>query len=653
MLRFKPGPTTPTLVFAAVTIFLLGGWTEAQDAPPKACTDCHAKATHPGEERPPAVLLAGSVHGDLDCTSCHAGIAEEDFDATVPNPHGEAVEPVACGDCHEDEADVYLKHGRIQVGTDPDAPRCRNCHGSHDILPSTNPGSRVHRLNIAGTCEKCHVDADLIKNHEILRDEPIQLYEGSVHGQGPENGTPETATCRDCHASGKGDAPPTAHRILGANDPESSIFHFNIPETCGRCHAEIAEDYWEGIHGTLVRRGETDAPVCTRCHGEHGILPVSDLRSPVSAARLAVATCAPCHESELLNQYYGVPPGKVRSYVDTYHGLKRKSGDVHVANCASCHGDHRILPQADPRSSIHPNNVQETCGQCHPNISNVLAGSPIHAPGNGAIAGWPHFISVLYMWVIGIAIALMLLHNLGHWGYHVRLRIRDRAVIRLTTSEVAQHWVLMTSFIVLAVTGFSLRFSEAWWVVWLFGWGGGEGFVIRGVVHRVAAAVFGVWMVWHMAYLFGLRGRQWMRDVLPSKRDTRDIKQNALLFLGKSDTPPRFARFSYMEKFEYWGMIWGAIIMAATGILLCFDNYFIETWGLGKVVLDCAVVVHYYEAWLATLAILIWHIYATIFSPSVFPMNPAWWAGKMPREMYVHEHPEDPGVSGMVRPKDR
>jgi cytochrome b subunit of formate dehydrogenase len=97
-----------------------------------------------------------------------------------------------------------------------------------------------------------------------------------------------------------------------------------------------------------------------------------------------------------------------------------------------------------------------------------------------------------------------------------------------------------------------------------------------------------------------------------------------------------------MEKSEYWALLWGAVIMAATGVLLWFENYFIEEWNLDKVVLDISQVIHYYEAWLATLAILVWHMYATVFSPSVYPMNPAWWAGKMPKDLYDEEHPEGP-----------
>lgn len=625
----------------AVWIVVLASGQSAPSAP-KRCTDCHEAQRAPAAKfGSPSARLADSVHASLDCTDCHAGIALDKVDPAARQPHG-LIKKVSCAECHDAEAQVYQKHGRVAVGTDADIPTCASCHGTHDILPSSNRDSRVSPLHLPSTCEMCHTNVDLIKNHDLLREEPIKLYESSVHGQATQRGLQFAATCGDCHSAGDADGKRTAHRILSAGDAASTIHHFNIPDTCGKCHGGIAQDYWEGIHGQLVKRGEVDAPVCTRCHGEHGILPASDLRSPVSAARLAEATCAPCHESALLNDRYGIPSGRLKSYVDSYHGLKRKAGSVHVANCASCHGEHKILPHTDPKSSIHPANLQATCGGCHPGISEVMATAPIHETATGIHAGWPQFFAVFYQWLIALTIGGMLLHNLGHWIRHARLSAATTYVVRMTAGETAQHWVLMISFIVLVISGFSLRFSEAWWVDLLFGWGGGEGFVVRGTVHRVAAVVFMIYAVWHVIYLFTKRGRGYLKDMIAGRRDLEHIKENALFFLGRRSTGAKFGRFSYMEKCEYWALLWGTVIMTATGLLLWFDNYFVQTWKLPKGVLDVTLVIHYYEAWLAFLAILVWHIYGTVLNPEVYPMNPAWWSGKMPEAMYRHEHPEGP-----------
>jgi cytochrome b subunit of formate dehydrogenase len=370
-----------------------------------------------------------------------------------------------------------------------------------------------------------------------------------------------------------------------------------------------------------------------------------DIRSPVSAGRLAEATCTPCHDSLALTERYELPGERLRSYVDSYHGLKRKAGKIQVANCASCHGHHLVLPHTDPRSSIHPDNLRNTCAECHPRISAVLAGTSIHESATGAKTGWARFVAVFYMWFIALTIGAMVLHNIGHWFRHVRRRAEQAYVVRLTPAETAQHWVLMISFIVLVLTGFSLRFSEAWWSKLLFGWGGGAGFLVRGTIHRVVAVAFMLWAAWHVCYLCTARGRAFLADMIGSRRDLHLIGHSALFFLGRTRDEPSFGRFSYMEKCEYWAVVWGAVIMTVTGVLLWFDDYFIETWQLPKGFLDVMLVIHYYEAWLASLAILVWHIYGTVFSPTVYPMNPAWLIGRMPSGMYSHEHPSGPGLT--------
>ncbi len=619
----------------------------AQESEPEGCATCHGD---PATAKPPGVpheVLKDSVHGAFDCTYCHESISLDTVDPDAESPHGDDVEPVDCGSCHEEEVDTYVKHGRLEIGKDPDLPECWDCHGAHDILPSSNPNSHAHPVNLPDTCRTCHANVDLVAKHDPLREGPIKLYDASVHGQASKRGLYVAATCNDCHSSPE-DGKRTAHRILSPADPESTIYHFNIPNTCGQCHKSVTRDYWDGIHGQFVKRGSVDSPVCTNCHGEHGILRHDDPASPVSSARVAETTCAPCHESVVLNEKYGVPAGRLRSYIDSYHGLKAKAGDVHVANCASCHGAHRILPHTDPTSSIHPDNLRDTCGDCHPGISAELASVPIHGTATGIKTGWPRFFTILYLWLIAVTIGAMLLHNIADWVRHLKLYRKKPFVIRLSANEVVQHWALMLSFIVLVISGFALRFSEAWWVQMLFGWGGGEGFLIRGTIHRVAAVIFIVCCVWHLFYLFGARGRRWLRDMLASKRDLVNIKENVQFFLGQKDEKPRFGRFTYMEKCEYWAVVWGGVIMTVTGILLWFDNFFVRSWALPKGILDVALVIHYYEAWLATLAIFVWHIYHTIFSPGVYPMNPAWWSGRMPKDMYTHEHSEGPRLKARV-----
>ncbi len=590
------------------------------------CMDCHEQTSRT------RILIydeavKASIHSDFQCTDCHEDISEL--------PHDEELNPVNCGDCHDDAAGVYEYHGRKKVGIDADIPSCAQCHGNHQILPSSDKNSMVNPLNLPVTCGRCHEDVDLTTKHKILYGKAVEVYKSSVHGQASLGGVYMAATCNDCHS-----ANGTAHRILGPGNAESSINHFNIPKTCGKCHRNIEQDYWEGIHGQLVERGETDSPVCTDCHGEHGIIAASDPRSRVSPSRVAEATCAPCHESARLNEKYGIPSGRLQTWVDSYHGLKSKAGDVTVANCASCHGAHRILPHTDSTSSIYVSNLQETCGHCHPGITAEMASTSIH--GKPGISQTPvaNVISKIYIVAIVIIIGLMVVHWLLDLRKQLKEVTRGEQIRRMTANELWQHMFLMFTFITLVVTGFALRFSDAWWVRFLFGHEGG--FPLRGVIHRVAAVIFILTVVWHVIYLTTSRGRQFLRDMMPKPRDGNQFFQMNSYNLGLRKEKPVFGRFSYVEKAEYWALVWGTAVMIFSGLFLWFDNLAVHWFPKGF--LDVMLVIHYYEAWLATLAIAIWHLYSTIFNPKVYPMNPSWLTGKMPAEMYEEEHPNDAAV---------
>ena len=295
---------------------------EVEKITSKDCLTCHETGKH---DTAIDQDLSHSIHKDLECLDCH-----QDKNSS---PHqiklGFRVGYQGCGTCHDTEFTQYKIHGRIEVASGKDIPICSDCHGDHDVLQSSLKLSKTHPANLPQTCGRCHEDLDLIKKHDILLGNPIQVYENSIHGQATKGGVYVAATCNDCHSTNG-----SAHQILAPGNAESSINHFNIPKTCGKCHKGVENDYWEGIHGKLVARGETDSPVCTNCHGEHGILSPKDPRSPVSKVRVAEATCSPCHESITLTEKYGLPTGRLTSFIDSYHGLKNKAGDLFVANCA-------------------------------------------------------------------------------------------------------------------------------------------------------------------------------------------------------------------------------------------------------------------------------------------------------------------------------
>jgi cytochrome b subunit of formate dehydrogenase len=143
--------------------------------------------------------------------------------------------------------------------------------------------------------------------------------------------------------------------------------------------------------------------------------------------------------------------------------------------------------------------------------------------------------------------------------------------------------------------------------------------------------------IYHVFYVVAAReGRRLLCDLAPAPRDAFDALKTMRYYLALSPTKPEFGRFSYAEKAEYWALVWGTALMGVTGIMLWakvwVGNLLARWW------VDIATTVHFYEAILATLAILVWHFYQVFFDPDVYPMNGAWWDGKMPVDHYREEH---------------
>lgn len=217
-------------------------------------------------------------------------------------------------------------------------------------------------------------------------------------------------------------------------------------------------------------------------------------------------------------------------------------------------------------------------------------------------------------------------------------KFEDIKYLRMSKSERVQHFLLFTSFITLILTGFGLKFPEAFWVKWIVYIIGDNAFEARGVVHRVASIVMIAASLYHVYYiLFTERGKQLVRDFLPCKQDLFDFKDSMLYLIGRSDVKPKLGRFSYIEKMEYWAVVWGTVIMGATGFILWFENTFLKI--VGTTGMDISTAIHYYEAILASLAILVWHFYFIFLNPDVAPMNKAWSKGYLTREQMEHEHP--------------
>ncbi len=259
------------------------------------------------------------------------------------------------------------------------AATCLDCHAlggdMTTMLPPSDPNSTISRANLAMTCGKCHGDPSIMKGTSISN-RPFLSYQESVHGKAISRGNLSAAVCSDCHSS---------HNIVPASDSKSPIFKSNIPLTCGKCHSGIAVEFNQSVHGQSVARGVSRSPVCTDCHGIHSIkLPTEPGTSQPTQA-MATGTCSQCHEGVTLTQEFGVASERVSSYKDSYHGMASTFGSKVVANCASCHGVHNILPSSDPRSMISANNLPQTCGQCHPGATQTFTSGKVHGDALGAL----------------------------------------------------------------------------------------------------------------------------------------------------------------------------------------------------------------------------------------------------------------------------
>ncbi len=556
----------------------------------------------------------------LECQGCHAGgrvlpyLGGALFHADVHNSYDRGFHARA------------LQNGRK-------AATCVDCHAINGdlttLLPASDPKSPIHRANLAVTCGKCHGDSAVMRGTDIS-DRPFLSYQESVHARAVAHGNLSAAVCTDCHNS---------HDILPASDPESLIFKPRISATCGTCHASIAAEFNQSVHGKAVARGVSRSPGCTDCHGIHSIISPLEPGTRTATQRIASTSCEQCHAGVTLTTEFGVAAGRVSSYKDSYHGLASRLGSKTVANCASCHGVHNILPSSDPASMIHAKNLAQTCGQCHPGAGDNFAQGRIHLYGPEVTSAdmatiGTTWVRRIYLPLIFLVIGGMVIHNALIWRKkaHAKRLHPGRTIVRLTTNQRIQHWLLLSSFIVLVISGFALQYPDSW-----FAWLLGSSEAIRRISHRVAAVVMMVAGVYHIAYLLlAKEGKSWLRDMLPKGKDVRDLLQNVGYYLGIKKQKPKLARFGYPEKAEYWAVVWGTIIMAITGLVLWFKLGvfgFLPRWWL-----DVALAIHFYEAVLATLAIVVWHFYHVIFDPDVYPINWAFYDGRESEEHYKEEH---------------
>jgi predicted CXXCH cytochrome family protein len=603
------------------------------------CLRCHGDEELVGVARGDTVSLYvneesyfTSSHAETPCAQCHAEVSP-----TLSRPCAAITQRVDCAACHEDEVGEYTAgmHGRLAAQGDPDAPVCLDCHDQHATLSKRIPASQTFARNVPALCAQCHrtgqtaavriESAHLMEDIEAAGPEPLEAlartmdipppvesYEMSIHGKGLfESGLVVTATCSSCH---------TAHRELPADDPNSSVHPDNLAGTCGTCHHGIEEIFNSSIHSPDV--GEPDdhrsLPTCEDCHTSHTIRRVDrgDFRL------LMMNQCGRCHEDE------------AETFFDTFHGKVSRLGDEAAAKCYDCHGTHNILPTSEPTSLLSRRNVVETCSQCHAGANIRFTGYLTHATHHD-----PEKYPFLFWTFWGMTALLVgtltfaTLHTLA-WLFRLvrtpEARKRHHAkpgeplYRRFTVFQRSLHGVMLLSFFILALTGMVLKFSYMGWAQILARLAGG--FQTTGVLHRVGAvALIGTFLVhlWDVRKQKKSAGLTWWQyitsrdSIIFGPRDLREFGQSIKWFFGRGPRP-KYGRYTYWEKFDYFAVFWGMFIIGSTGLLLWFPELF--TIIIPGRSVNVATILHSDEALLAVAFIFTVHFFNTHFRPDKFPM---------------------------------
>ena len=587
--RFASLCAVTLLVFAAVSAY-------AQDID---CGECHDDVTH-----------TSPVHADVTCIECHTNVTAEHEDKDLEPLTDEE----SCLECHG-------SIGRsIKRSVHGGEAGCNDCHGDpHDIREAADLASAVSKVNQIQQCGACH-------------DDPPELVGGflaSEHGSALLlSGLINAPTCSDCHGD---------HRIMETEAGRAPTAHQNSPEMCGSCHTILFEEWKDQSAHGLAWQEDEEGPVCVDCHASHQIVDPSTY----DARHAGAQNCGTCHEDYLT------------TFRDSFHGQALHLGMTEGATCADCHTPHKNLAADNPASSVHPDNVLDTCGNCHDNVTPAFATFDPHSDPTDPEDNY--YVYIVYVFMMSLLIGVF-----AFFGIHDLLWLQRSLVgtlrgefeeersaasgqwiRRFRRKNIRMHVVIITTFLLLALTGLPLKFNQAPWAQVLIDLLGGID--SARFLHRVAAiGTFG-YMIVHVLDVFWRsvvrreKGMFWgPNSMTPQPKDVSDFFGNLKYFLYLGDRPEG-DRWTYFEKFDYLAVFWGVAIIGLSGLFLWFPGFF--TSFLPGWTLNAAHVVHSDEALLATGFIFFFHFFHTHLRPESFPMDLVVFLGKMPIERFKAERP--------------
>ncbi len=214
----------------------------------------------------------------------------------------------------------------------------------------------------------------------------------------------------------------------------------------------------------------------------------------------------------------------------------------------------------------------------------------------------------------------------------------DEQMKRFSPPRIIEHWLLVTTFGALVCTGLSQRFYSldiSQWIILHLG-----GIDSVRFIHRFAGVIFCCEVIAHLAVAaVGVIYWKWQPSMVITKKDFTDVILNIRYYLSLDNSPARGGKYTYKQKFEYWGILTGVLLMMLTGVILWFPV--IVTKFLPGEVIPAAKVLHTNEALVVFLIISIWHIYNAVFSPEVFPLDMSMFTGFISKERMLREHPDE------------
>ena len=575
--------------------------------------------------------LAGSRHAKVACVQCHTQV---DPRAERPCANLKPNERVDCSVCHAQVVTEYQEstHGQLAAKGSPDAPLCRDCHGTHSIRSKNQTDSTTYSRNIPKLCAQCHRTGNKAAvRYKGEQTEIVEHYSESIHGKGLlEAGLTVAADCADCH---------TPHHELPRTDPRSAVNPQNIAATCAKCHRGIYEQFVGSVHVTEASHTTKKLPNCSTCHTAHSIQ-----RTDLSNFRLHIMDqCGQCHK-EITDSYF-----------ETYHGKVSKLGYLKTAKCYDCHGAHDIRKVTDPKSRLSRANIIQTCAQCHPGSNRRFAGYLTHATHHDP-EKYP-FLFYTFWGMTSLLLGTLVVsgaHTLAWLPRSLQFRRELEAahagesetyVRRFDKLHRNLHLTVITSFFGLAITGMMLKFSYAGWAQVLSRILGG--FEIAGWIHRLCALATFSYFGFHIRDLIRKKkasGKTWKEFIagqdgmMFNRTDLNELIGSVKWFLKRGERP-QYGRWTYWEKFDYFAVFWGVSVIGATGLLLWFPAFFTRL--LPGWVINVATTIHSDEALLAVGFIFTIHFFNTHFRPEKFPIDTVIFTGGMPIEEFKRDRPRE------------